>query len=105
MNVYTISNTLYSTGLSLVMGKLTVLVLKGEDFPQLDPIRSRKNCDSDYVDPYCTVTFAGHKAATPVIDNKNDPDWKTGIDFPFQVSTLIKVLATLIIMLTYLCAN
>lgn len=72
------------------MGKLAVKIHKGEDFPQLDsPSKFQRKgsvSESDLVDPYCVVSYAGHKAKTPVIKNSYDPEWNYEISLPFQVS-------------------
>lgn len=69
------------------MGKLTVRIYKGEDFPQLDPRKSlRSGGELDLVDPYCVVSYAGHKASTPVVKNSYYPDWNYEISLPFQVN-------------------
>lgn len=71
------------------MGKIIVRIYKGEDFPQLDPHSkfSRKTSigELDLVDPYCVVSYAGHKIPTPVFKNNYDPEWNYEISLPFQV--------------------
>ena len=39
----------------------------------------------ELVDPYCTVTFAGHKGKTNVIWNEQDPEWNQQINLVFKV--------------------
>lgn len=82
------------TGATLAMGKLTVRIYRGEDFPQLD---SRSKLprkpgigELDLVDPYCVVSYAGHKARTPVVKNSYDPEWNHEISLPFQVCITVK---------------
>ena len=71
------------------MGKLTVKIFRGEDLPQLDSpsrfLRKSSIGELDLVDPYCIVSYAGHKAKTPVIKNSYDPEWNYEISLPFQV--------------------
>ena len=40
----------------------------------------------ELVDPYCVVTFAGHKGKTPVIWNEQDPEWNHQINLGVRVS-------------------
>jgi len=39
----------------------------------------------ELVDPYCTVSFAGHKGDTPVIEHNQDPVWNHQINFGVRV--------------------
>ena len=39
----------------------------------------------ELVDPYCTVTFAGHKGKTNVIWNEQDPEWNQQINLGVRV--------------------
>ena len=39
----------------------------------------------ELVDPYCTVTFAGHKGKTEVIWNEQDPEWNQQINLGVRV--------------------
>ena len=39
----------------------------------------------ELVDPYCTVTFAGHKGKTSVIWNEQDPEWNQQINLGVRV--------------------
>ena len=83
---------IFPVGASLAMGKLTVRIYKGEDFPQLDPSPSkfpgRSGSNSELVDPYCVVSYAGHKNETPVKENSYDPEWNHEVSLPFQVCIL-----------------
>ena len=77
-------------GASLAMGRLIVRIYRGEDFPQLDssmcrPYRKASAGELDLVDPYCIVSYAGHKRSTPVVKNNYDPEWNYEISLPFQV--------------------
>lgn len=40
----------------------------------------------ELVDPYCTVSFAGHKGRTKVIWNEQDPEWNAQINLGVRVS-------------------
>ena len=84
-----IISTICPTGVSVARGKLTIRIFRGEDFPQLDPSMpkvKKGNTEVDHVDPYCIVSFAGHKHLTPVISNDYDPKWNVELSFPFTVS-------------------
>lgn len=75
-------------GASLALGKLIIRIYKGEDFPQLDSRKTsirKGSATEDLVDPYCVVSYGGHKAKTPVIRNNYDPEWNYEISLPFQV--------------------
>ena len=39
----------------------------------------------ELVDPFCTVTFAGHKGRTEVIWNEQDPEWNEQINLGVRV--------------------
>ena len=39
----------------------------------------------DLVDPFCTVTFAGHKGKTKLIWNEQEPEWNQLINLDFGV--------------------
>ena len=39
----------------------------------------------DLVDPFCAVTFAGHKGRTEVIWNEQDPVWNEQINLGIRV--------------------
>lgn len=81
---------IFPVGASLAMGKLTVRIYKGEDFPQLDSpstkLLGRSGSNSELVDPYCVVSYAGHKNETPVRENSYDPEWNHEASLPFQVA-------------------
>ncbi len=76
------------TGVKLALGKLTIRLYRGEDFPQLDPSAKilLRRSSSDLVDPYCIVSYAGQKAETPIRHSCAEPEWNHEICFPFQVS-------------------
>ena len=39
----------------------------------------------EFVDPYCTVNFAGHQERTQVVWNKQDPEWNKQINLGVRV--------------------
>ena len=39
----------------------------------------------ELVDPFCAVSFAGHKGATQVIWNEQDPEWNHQLNLPIRV--------------------
>ena len=43
----------------------------------------------ELVDPYCTVTFAGHKGKTNVIWNEQDPEWNQQINLGVRVCGVV----------------
>ena len=43
----------------------------------------------ELVDPYCSVTFAGHKGTTQVVWNDKDPKWNKQINLGVQVSNQV----------------
>lgn len=75
------------TGVILTQGKLIIRVYKGEDFPQLDAKKLIHSTTGEQglVDPYCIVSYAGHKEKTSIIKKCYDPEWNYEICLPFQV--------------------
>ena len=81
---------------------LTVRVFRGEDLPQMDPgyfegvkkILHIGSVQKELVDPYCTVTFAGHKGKTQVIWNERDPEWNKQINLGVRVRYSYKIVCT-----------
>ena len=90
-------NLLRPLGTRLEPATLTVRIIRGEDLPQMDPGYFQKvksilhigTVYKDYVDPYCTVSFAGHEEMTQVIWNKQDPEWNKQINLGMRVCTLL----------------
>lgn len=88
------SNLLRPSGVRLVASTLTVRILRGEDLPQMDAgyfegvkkILRVGTVQKELVDPYCTVSFAGHKGRTKVIWNEQDPEWNAQINLGIRVS-------------------
>ena len=88
-----LSNLLRPAGVRLVPATLTVRVFRGEDLPQMDPsyfdgVKKLLHIGSvkkELVDPYCSVTFAGHKGTTQVIWNEHDPIWNKQINLGVRV--------------------
>ena len=88
-----IRNLLRPLGARLEPATLTVRIYCGADLPQMDAGYFQKvkkvlhigTVYKDYVDPYCTVSFAGHEAETQVLDNKKDPEWKKQINLGVRV--------------------
>jgi len=88
------SNLLRPLGVRLQPATLIVRLFRGEDFPQMDQayLQSVKRFfrpdnyeKKELVDPYCTVSFAGHKGDTPVIEHNQDPVWNHQINFGVRV--------------------
>ena len=87
------SNLLRPSGVRLTPSTLTIRVFRGEDLPQMDPgyFEGVKKLfrvgavQKELVDPYCTVSFAGHKGKTKVIWNEQDPEWNTQINLGIRV--------------------
>ena len=86
-------NLLRPHGTRLELATLTIRIFRGEDLPQMDKgyiqmVKSILHVGTVYkehVDPYCTVSFAGHEGKTQVKDNKKDPDWKEQINLGVRV--------------------
>ena len=76
-------------------GTLTIRIHRGEDLPQMDAgyfedvkkFLHVGTVQKELVDPYCTVTFAGHKGKTGVVWNEQDPEWNTQINLGVRVCT------------------
>lgn len=87
-------NLLRPFGVRLVPATLIVRVFCAEDLPQMDPgyfegvkkLLHIGTAQKELVDPYCTVTFAGHKEKTQVIWNARDPKWNKQINLGVRVS-------------------
>ena len=56
----------------------------------------------ELVDPYCIVSFAGHKGRTKVIWNEQDPEWNAQINLGIRVSRATPSCHTHIICYVYL---
>ena len=82
------------SGVRLVPATLSVHVYRGEDLPRMDSgyFEAVKKflhigtVQKDLVDPYCSVTFAGHKGKTCVIWNDHNPKWNQQINLGVRVS-------------------
>ena len=74
-------------------------MIRGEDLPQMDPgyfegfkkVLRVGTVQKELVDPYCVVTFAGHKGRTNVIWNEQDPEWNKQINLGVRVSVNVYV--------------
>jgi len=42
----------------------------------------------ELVDPYCVISFAGHKGRTDVVWNEQDPEWNTQINLGIRVGVV-----------------
>lgn len=81
------------SGVRLVPGTLTIRMIRGEDLPQMDPgyfegikkVLRVGTVQKELVDPYCRVSFAGHKGSTQVIWNEQDPEWNKQINLAVRV--------------------
>lgn len=86
------SNLLRPSGVRLVHGTLTIRIYRAEDMPQMDPLLfdSVKKyfvdlVEKDMVDPYCIVSFAGHKGKTHYIEHEENPEWNKEIHLGVRV--------------------
>ena len=87
------SNLLRPSGVRLVPGKLTIRIYRAEDLPQMDAAyfdNVKKflrvgTVEKEKVDPYCTVSFAGHKGSTDVIWHEEEPEWNTQLNLGVRV--------------------
>ncbi len=79
--------------MQLVPGTLTVKVYRAEDLPQMDAAYFEKvkkflhvgSGDKDKVDPYCSVSFAGHRGHTKAISHEENPEWNKQINIGARV--------------------
>lgn len=84
-------------GVCLVPATLIVRVFHAEDLPQMDPgyfegvkkLLHIGAVQKELVDPYCSVTFAGHKGTTQVVWNEKDPKWNKQINLGVRVSNQV----------------
>ena len=87
------SNLLRPSGVRLVPGTLTIRIYRAEDLPQMDAAYYDKvkkflhvqTVEKEKVDPYCTVSFAGHKGGTDVIWHEEEPEWNTQLNLGVRV--------------------
>ena len=87
-------NLLRPSGVRLQAGTLHVKIYRAEDLPQMDPgyfegVKKFLNVGTvqkEFVDPFCSVNFAGHKGKTKVIWNEQDPEWNQQINLAIRVS-------------------
>ena len=100
LHTYNGRNLLRPLGTRLEPATLTVRIFHGEDLPQMDAGYFQKvksvlhvgTVYKEYVDPYCTVSFAGHEEKTQVIGNKQNPKWNKQINLGVRVRTLLDML-------------
>ena len=93
------SNVLRQSGTRLQPATLVVRIYRASDLPQMDPVYfekvkklfNSKAKPKNLVDPYCLVSYAGHRGKTPVMWNNQDPLWNHQINISVRVCVVIYV--------------
>ena len=96
-------NVLRQSGTSLQPASLIIRIYRGSDLPQMDPVyfeKVKKLFNSrarpkNLVDPYCLVSYAGHRGKTPVIWNNQEPQWNHQVNLSVRVSESPHLISTL----------
>lgn len=100
--IYHNRNVLRQSGTRLQPASLTIRIYRGSDLPQMDPVYfeavkklfNSKAKPKNLVDPYCLVSYAGHRGKTPIIWNNQEPRWNHQINLSVRVCESLQLMLT-----------